>query len=132
MRSMASLPARERLSAWGVAAVGVVLATVIPTAAAGTLPRSVMLGLSVLGGLALFAGALWDDTICRRHRDERQAEIHYRAGYDGMLALVVLFGILFFTMVNLDVQPGPMVIWALTMAVLPVYFGSVAYYRRVM
>jgi archaellum biogenesis protein FlaJ (TadC family) len=112
--------------------VGGLLATATPTLLAAHLTGAVTVALSVGGGLVLFAGALWDDTVCRRGRDERQAEIHYRAGYNAMLALVALFGTLLFAMVNVDYRPGPTVVWALTMTALPLYFGSVAYYRRVM
>jgi hypothetical protein len=127
-----SMPERTRLPAWTVMAVGAILATVVPTATGDALSEPLLLGLSVVGGLVLFAGALWDDTVLRRGRDERQAEIHYRSGYNGMLALVALFGTLFFAMVNLEMRPDPTVVWALSMTVLPVYFGSVYYYRRVM
>jgi hypothetical protein len=132
MTPMLSPPDRERLAAWGVMAAGIGLALVAPTVGAELLTDPVAVALTVGGGLVLFAGALWDDTICRRDRDERQAEIHYRSGYNAMIVLVALFGTLFLAMVGVDYRPAPLVVWALTMAMLPVYYGSVLYYRRVM
>jgi hypothetical protein len=123
---------RERLLGAGAVALGLALATVVPNLLAGTLGEASLVALSVGGGGLMFAGAVYDDAACRAERDERQAEIHYRSGYNALLALAAAVGILFTTMVNLDTAVGPLVLWAVLLSALPVYFGSVQYYRRVM
>jgi hypothetical protein len=121
---------RERIAAFALMVIGGVLVAGVPSLVGETLSRELLLGLSVVGGGILWGGVLWDDTICRRGRDERQAEIHYRAGYNTAIALFVLIGMVFSVAVNLDAAVPTMSLWVLTVAGLVVYFGSVVWLKR--
>lgn len=123
---------RRRLAAWAVTGIGLALVIGVPSVLGDAASTELLVGVSVLGGSAVFAGALWDDTICRSDRDERMAEIHYRSGYNALLALAAMLGTVFFTAVNLDTDIRSMVVWGVLMAGLVVYFGSVAWYKRTM
>lgn len=123
---------RHRLAAWVLMAVGVVLVVGIPEVIEGSASTAVLLGLSVAGGVLLWAGAIWDDTLCRAERDERVAEIHYRAGYNTALAFGALNGMVIFVTTNLDMRVSVTAIAATLGAGLAVYFGSVAWLRRTM
>lgn len=122
----------RRLAAWAVMGIGLALVVGVPSVLGDGASTELLLGVSVVGGTVAFAGALWDDTICRSERDERMAEIHYRSGYNALLALAALLGTVFFTAVNLDIAVDSMVLWAALMAGLAVYFGSVAWFKRTM
>lgn len=123
---------RSRIAAAAIGGIGVLLATVLPGLLGTDTPQNVVLGLSVAGAALIWTAAIWDDTICRRQRDERVAEIHYRAGYNTALAFGALNGTLIFVGTNLDTAVSVTTIGNTLVAALVVYFGSVAWLKRSM
>ncbi|MFB6251196.1 MAG: hypothetical protein ABEI27_05845 [Halobellus sp.] len=123
---------RERFGAWALLGVGIVLVAVLPEAIGQSLSSDALLALSVVGGVVVWAGATWDDVICRRYRDERVAEIHYRAGYNTALAFSALLGTLIFVVTNLDRSVSVAMLTGVLFGSLAVYFGTVAWLKRQM
>lgn len=123
---------RRRLAAWTIGGIGIVLAAVVPEYLGQSASTDLLLGLSVTGAGFVWASAIWDDTICRRDRDERLAAIHYRAGYNAMLAYAASTGSLIFVGSNLDRRISVLTVGGVLLIGLAVYLASVTWFKRQM
>ncbi|MHB9288378.1 hypothetical protein ACKVMT_15215 [Halobacteriales archaeon Cl-PHB] len=124
---------RKRYAAWSVALVGALLATVLPDALEGTLGDPVLLGLSVVGGTTLWAGAMWAEHLQHTEgcADERLTQIHLRAGWVAFWTMVGLTMVLGFALGNTDytLQTGYLLALPLFVGVV-VFMGTVAVLKR--
>lgn len=118
----------NRYFPWFLGAIGIVLVAILPVFL--DVSRNVVLWLALGGSVILWIGGIWRDSLRRSQRDERVAEIHYRAGYNTSLALVVQLGTLSFVLSTVEVNITTSVILGMLFVAAVVYRGSVEWLKR--